>query len=93
MKKKIVKLLESSGIDKKLVVESLEIPKDYKMGDYALPCFGFAKQFRKKPEEIAREIAGKIKKDKEIEKIKVSGGYVNFFFDKKILGDKIIKRI
>lgn len=42
------------------IVDMIEIPKDETKGDYALPCFRFAKQFGKSPMLIAEEIKEKI---------------------------------
>ena len=38
----------------------IEIPKDEKMGDYAFPCFRFAKVFGKAPAMIAEELKEKL---------------------------------
>ena len=48
---------------------SLEYPPDEKMGDLAFPCFSLAKEKKKSPVEIAKEIAGKISPTEYIEKI------------------------
>lgn len=40
--------------------DMIEVPKDETKGDYALPCFRFAKQFGKSPMLIAEEIKEKI---------------------------------
>ena len=54
------------------------------MGDLAFPCFPLAKKLRKAPDEIARDIASRIKPQDMIEKVEAKGGYVNFTvsFDK-----------
>ena len=58
----------------------LETPPE-NMGDFAFPCFVLAPVANKKPTDIAKEIAGKIKKDKWIEKIEIKGAYVNFYLN------------
>jgi len=40
-------------------LQLIEIPPDTQMGDYAVPCFKFAKKYRKSPAVIAAEIAEK----------------------------------
>jgi arginyl-tRNA synthetase len=35
----------------------IEIPQERSMGDFALPCFLFAKELKKAPQAIAQEIA------------------------------------
>lgn len=49
-----------SDIKQEELQNMLEIPKDEKMGDYALPCFRFAKILKKAPAEIAEELKEKI---------------------------------
>lgn len=70
------------------LVESIEIPKDTKQGDYAFPCFRLAKTLKKAPQAIAEELKEKVKFDKElIEKAEVINGYLNLFINK----EKLIK--
>jgi len=71
----------------------LEIPPNPELGDYAFPCFSLAKVYKKKPNEIAVDLANKIKKDKFIEEIKVTGPYLNFFVNKKTLTKETIKKV
>ena len=59
----------------------LEVPPQPDMGDYAFPCFSLAKVYKKNPNEIANELAAKIKKSKYIAEIKVIGPYLNFFIN------------
>ena len=64
----------------------IENPKDRKMGDYALPCFSYAKVLRKAPNMIAEEVKLYLEKELSfISKIEVVGGYVNVFLDKNII--------
>ncbi len=88
MKDKIIKLLKL--VLKEDVSGIIEVPKNYEMGDYSLPCFSLASKMKKNPVEIAKSIAGNIKIGKDIEKVEAVGGYVNFFLNKKELAGKII---
>lgn len=63
----------------------LEIPPDSSLGDYAFPCFSLAKEMRKAPPIIAKEISESIGKISGVSQIKAAGPYVNFFVDKKSL--------
>ena len=47
-------------------------------GDYALPCFKYARELRKAPPVIAAEFAAKIPENDIIERVEVAGGYLNF---------------
>ncbi len=93
MREEILRSLSFLKIDKKKLNELLEVPKNPEMGDYALPCFILAKEMKKSPNEIAKEIATKIKPDKNIEKAEAAGPYVNFFINKIKLAGEIIDRV
>ncbi len=69
----------------------LEIPPDSKLGDFAFPCFPLAKELRKNPVEIAKDLAKKLK-IKGVEKIVATGPYVNFFVEKSgLMKDTLVK--
>lgn len=68
-----------------------EIPKDRNFGDLAFACFSIAKEFKKNPVEIARDMAGKIKPSGSISKVVAVGPYVNFFTDEKKLVIETVK--
>ncbi|MBE5781339.1 MAG: arginine--tRNA ligase, partial [Clostridiales bacterium] len=56
-------------------------PPREEMGDYALPCFPFAKTMRRSPRDIARMITeGELPRG--IVKMEEAGGYANFFVDR-----------
>jgi len=88
-KEAIIRLL------KKEVKEPIELetPPDSKLGDYAFPCFGLAKQLKKSPMEIAKDLASKLKPNKYIKEIKSTGPYVNFFVNNGIFNEAILKEI
>ena len=71
----------------------IEVPPDSKLGDYAFPCFGLAKQLKKSPVEIAKDLALNLKPDKYIKEIRSTGPYVNFFVNESILADLILNNI
>ncbi len=75
------------------VEQLLEIPPDDKLGDYAFPCFGLAKKFKKAPDKIAAELASRIKTEKLFSEVKSVGGYVNFFVDKIKLAEMVLQQI
>lgn len=66
-------------IEVETVREMLEIPPDKKMGDYAFPCFRLAKQLRKAPVLIAKEIAEALQEKDAFEKAEAVGPYVNVY--------------
>ncbi len=94
MKEIIVRALIKATKLKRHEIESLvEIPPNPKLGDYAFPCFELVKKLKKNPGEIARELAEKIKPEKEISKIKVVDAYINFFINKKTLAESVVRKI
>lgn len=71
----------------------IEVPPNKDMGDYAFPCFKLARIFRKAPNVIAEDLAGKIQPTDDINRVINLGGYVNFFVNKESLAKKVIKQI
>lgn len=65
------------------IMELIEIPPQSNMGDYAFPCFQFAKVLRKAPNMIAADLASKLTPDQVVERVESAGGYLNFFVNKK----------
>lgn len=72
---------------------TLEVPPDSKMGDYAFPCFPLAKEFKKNPAEIAKDLKEKIGEHDFLEKLEVAGPYLNFFVNKEKLAELVLKKI
>lgn len=73
------------------IKEYIEIPKDTKMGDYALPCFKLAKEMKKSPVIIANEIKEKIEMpNKYISKIEAVNGFLNIFINNEILIENVL---
>lgn len=94
----IAKLIHKvSNINEKKLETYIETPKDTKNGDYSFPCFKLAKELKKAPPVIANEIKEGIEKDieeiNEIEKVEVIGGYLNFFINKSILAQEVLKEV
>lgn len=56
-----------------------ETPPDEVGGDFAIPCFIFAKEKKENPADVAKEITGKIQSAQFpfVESAAVAGGYVN----------------
>ena len=84
-------------INEKELETYIETPKDTKNGDYSFPCFRLAKELKKAPPVIANEIKEKleqeIEENKEIEKIEVVGGYLNFFVNKSVLAQEVLEEV
>ena len=94
MKEIIANLLEKEVKLKKSEIENLlEIPPSDELGDFAFPCFSLAKIEKKSPLAISETLTEKLRKKlpKEISGVDFKSGYVNFFIDKKILTEKVLK--
>ena len=53
----IAKNLCIDGVSESEIYDLIVLPPDNSMGDYALPCFRFAKALRKSPVMIAEELS------------------------------------
>ncbi len=61
-------------------------------GDFAFPCFAHAKQLRKKPRELAEELAQKLRGG-FIEKAEAKDGFVNIFLSPHRIADALLDEI
>ena len=71
----------------------IEIPQDRNMGDFALPCFSFAKELKKSPQDIATEIADQLTPTETIAKIEAAGPYVNVTLDSAWVAQEVIQAV
>jgi arginyl-tRNA synthetase len=94
-REKVVELIKSH-IDELTIEEInnlIEVPPSYDMGDYAFPVFSLAKTYRKAPNIIAKELADKISKDENFEKIESKAAYLNFFINKEKLTETVFEEV
>ncbi len=74
----------------------LERPPEASLGDFALPCFRFAKAMRKSPIAIADTIKGFFKPEELapwIQEFKPVGAFLNVFINKSHLAGSLIPRV
>ncbi len=87
------------GFDKAKILEIIEVSPNSELGDYSLPCFVFAKELKKSPQNIALELKEKLtqinlKEDhKNFELVTNVGSYLNFFVNKKIYSKNVLHKI
>ena len=87
-KKYIAEKINIEGVSKEELYDLISLPPNTEMGDYALPCFKFAKLLRKSPVMIAEEIKTSITSDvtilsdKVLSEVSAVNGYVNFKVNK-----------
>lgn len=92
-KKHIAEKLASCGIDKEEIEAAIAVPPDNKMGDYALPCFKFAKVMRKSPVTIAEELKNTFATDDAISEVEAVNGYLNFRVNRTALVKETLEKI
>ena len=71
----------ATGIDAAELLSYIEIPPDSSMGDYAFPCFRFAKVLRMAPPKIAEAVAAAFDAP-ETARVEAVNGYLNFFLNR-----------
>lgn len=81
-----------ADLDISEVESAIEIPKQG-MGDYSFPCFKLSKILKKAPVMIATDIAEKIMKPDFVSEIKVVNAYINFYVDKTIFVESVLKDV
>jgi arginyl-tRNA synthetase len=75
--------------------KSIEQPPETSLGDYALPCFRFAKSLKKNPNTLAEEIkAGLLSEGNEwIESIHLKGAFLNIFTNRNKVATYVLPSI
>ena len=89
----IAERLHVEGVSAGEIASALAVPPDTGMGDYALPCFKFAKVLRKSPACIAEELAKSFPADSVVEEATALNGYLNFRINKRGLAEETLCRI
>lgn len=92
-KKYIAGKINMQGTDESEIESSIALPPNSEMGDYALPCFKFAKILRKSPVVIAQELAQSISPDGVIAEVTAVNGYLNFKINKSGLALGVLTEI
>lgn len=69
-------------INDPLVTETDVVTAAEGHGDFALPCFKYARELRKSPQAIAQDFAARLPECGFIERTEVAGGYLNFYLDR-----------
>ena len=81
-KKHVAEKIKIEGVTEEEIYDLISLPPNTEMGDYALPCFKFAKILRKSPVMIAEELKNSLQADDIISEISAVNGYVNFKINK-----------
>ena len=71
----------------------LEVPPNSTLGDFAFACFPLAKERKKSPPEIAKEIVSQLPPSSLIDKVQALGPYVNIFLNKPAIAEKVLGEV
>lgn len=92
-KQAVLKGLKIDGVSAEELAAALAIPPDPEMGDYALPCFKFAKVLRKSPVLIAQEAAASYVPTSPVKSVEAVNGYLNFRLDSRAVALDTLERV
>ncbi len=84
---------EEFNLSEDELVNLMEVPRDIKFGQVALPVFRWAKEFKKAPPQIAAELADDLKKKNiaHVEEITPVAGFLNVRFSDSYLQSLLFK--
>ena len=89
----IAKNLSIDGVSEQEVYDLIALPPDNSMGDFALPCFKFAKVLRKSPVVIAEELSKSFPIGDVIVKVIAVNGYLNFTVNRNARAKKVLESV
>ena len=93
-KTEIASYVNVAGVSREEIASLLMLPPDTSMGDYALPCFRFAKTLRKAPALIAEELKKDIlSRPNPFAEVEAVNGYLNFKFDRAAEAGKVLSEV
>jgi arginyl-tRNA synthetase len=72
--------------------KTLEQPPEKALGDYALPCFRFAKALKKNPNDVAAELKRLLEEENNpwVESVVLKGAFLNIFTNQKQVAKNLI---
>lgn len=81
------------GAAPEAVEHHLEVPPEERLGDYALPCFPFAKERKKAPAALAQEAAAAFKPAGIVASASAAGPYLNLRVDRSAFARAVLAEI
>lgn len=91
--KRLASLYGNEIITEEWFYEAIEVPADEKMGDFALPCFRLAREFKKAPALIAKETSDRLQGETLFERVEAVNAYVNMFLEKDGFSADVLEEI
>ena len=93
-KTEIASYVNVDDVSREEIASLLMLPPDTSMGDYALPCFRFAKTLKKAPALIAEELKKDIlSRPNPFAAVEAVNGYLNFKFDRAAEAGKVLSDV
>ena len=92
-KQYIANKLKIEGVSAVEIASFITATPSQDMGDYALPCFRFAKALRKAPVIIAQDLQATFETDDTITEVKSVNGYLNFTVNRAGFTLKTLKTV
>ena len=93
-KLEIAKLIaKAANLNANEIAQAIEIPPDSEMGDFAFPCFRLAKELKQAPPKIAENIREQIEIPEFLDRVVVTGAYLNFFVDRAFYAKVVLAEI
>ena len=89
----IANKINIEGVTAAEIESFIEVPPTPEVGDYALPCFRFAKILRKSPVQIAAALAEVYVCDDVISSVEAVNGYLNFRVNRAALVKQTVDKI
>lgn len=89
----ISKKLNIEGVSPEEIESYIVLPPDTSMGDFALPCFKFAKILRKAPNMIAEDLKNSFTVDDVITSVSAVNGYLNFTVNRSSFASSVINSV
>lgn len=77
------------------ILRLLEVPPEPGMGDFALPCFTFAKVLHRSPAGIAEDLAQVLMQKGQlgIDKAEAVNGYLNLYMNRAVVVEKCLQQL
>ena len=92
-KKYIAGKINIVGASAEEIASCITVPPAGDMGDFALPCFRFAKILRKPPAAIAEDVKNSFVTDSVVCGVSAVNGYLNFKIDRSAFVTETLKKI
>ena len=83
----------ATGLPLETVLPLITRPKVLSHGDWAMPCFLFAKEKKVAPPVCAQELASTLSLPPEISKAAAEGPYLNFFLNRDVCNAQLVTAV